>query len=302
MPILRTLKTDFAEKTPVWLRRSAPGAVIKTATIAAILLTMVPALGIYIRLRPAATFRLAQRFHRLLLGVMGIRVRIKGAISPIAPTLFVANHTSYLDIPVMGAVIPAAFVAKSEVEDWPLFGLLARMQKTVFIERRATSLAAQCAAIRARLDRRQSLILFPEGTSSLGLETLPFKSSLFSIVSANNGPETTPILVQPVSVACSTVSGMPMLRAERALYGWVGDMTLMDHLWQMLSTGDIIVDVVFHPPVLAADFPDRKALTAYCYNAVAEGVEASIHHRRMKEFAHPHHAQNPILAGLLDRR
>ena len=98
------------------------------------------------------------------------------------PTLYVVNHTSYLDIPILGSIIPSAFVSKAEVADWPFFGILAKLQQTVFIERRASRVGEQRNQLRQHLEKGESLILFPEGTSSIGLTALPFKSSFFSTV------------------------------------------------------------------------------------------------------------------------
>ena len=95
--------------------------------------------------------------------------------------LFAANHVSYLDITVLGSLLDASFIAKTEVAGWPLFGWLARLQRSVFIDRRARSTAHQRDSIAARLAAGEALILFPEGTSGDGNRLLPFKSALFSV-------------------------------------------------------------------------------------------------------------------------
>ena len=95
--------------------------------------------------------------------------------------LFAANHISYLDITVLGSLLDASFIAKTEVAGWPLFGWLARLQRSVFIDRRARSTAHQRDSIAARLAAGEALILFPEGTSGDGNRLLPFKSALFSV-------------------------------------------------------------------------------------------------------------------------
>lgn len=212
-------------------------------------------------------------FHRLLTRVLGIKLRVHGTLATTAPVLYVSNHTSYLDIPVLGALIPAAFVAKAEVADWPFFGPLAKLQQTVFIERKASRVADQSGGLREKLQKGQSLILFPEGTSSVGLSVLPFKSSLFSIV---QGDFPKPVLVQPVSLTCTALDGMPLTRDLRSLYAWYGDMTLMGHLWNVFKEGRFTVDVIFHAAVSPQNFPDRKALAAYCQTQVGRGIEQCI--------------------------
>ena len=98
---------------------------------------LVPVHLVYRLIRPGDPFHITQIFHRGIMRVLGFRVRVHGAIASPSPVLFVANHASYLDIPVLSALIPAAFVAKAEVAGWPLIGFLAKMQNTVFVERRA---------------------------------------------------------------------------------------------------------------------------------------------------------------------
>ena len=96
------------------------------------------------------------------------------------PTLFLSNHVSYFDITVLGALIDGSFVAKSEVAGWPLFGMLAKLQRTVFVVRRQGQAGAQRDAVAERLTRGENLIVFPEGTSGDGTRALPFKSSLLA--------------------------------------------------------------------------------------------------------------------------
>ena len=117
--------------------------------------------------------------------------------------LIVANHTGWLDIVIFSAVMPLSFVAKSEVDGWPFFGTLARLQRTVFVERARRSQTGEARdAIRERLLAGDTLVLFPEGTSSDGNEVLPFKSALLGAAEAvlADGSHVT---VQPVSTALS---------------------------------------------------------------------------------------------------
>jgi 1-acyl-sn-glycerol-3-phosphate acyltransferase len=222
--------------------------------------------------KPQERFTVPRLFHRTLLRLLGFRVRLHGTMASTGPILFACNHSSYLDIPVLGSVIPAAFVAKADVARWPLFGTLARMQQTVFVERRSSRTQDNKDDMRKRLENGQSLILFPEGTSSDGLRVLPFKSGLFGVIESDSGAPL-PVTVQPVSVTCTEIDGLPMTRALRPYYAWFGDMTLVGHLWNVFKMGGFTVDVVFHPPLRPADFANRKALAAYCQQEVARGIE-----------------------------
>ena len=217
-------------------------------------------------------------FHRQCCRILGIKIERRGRQSRKQPTLFVANHVSYLDISVLGALIRGAFVAKSEVRSWPLFGFLATLQDTVFVARIASRTAHHRDELASRLAMGQSLILFPEGTSGDGNHVLPFKSALLSVAQARPGGE--PLAVQPVSIAYTKLDGLPLGRYLRPLYAWYGDMDLAPHLWQMAGLGKLTVVVRFHPPVTLADFGSRKALANHCQAEVARGVSAALTGRK----------------------
>jgi 1-acyl-sn-glycerol-3-phosphate acyltransferase len=219
-------------------------------------------------------FRIPRLFHHILLKLLGMRVRVRGTPCDAAPTLFIVNHVSYLDIPVLGALLSASFVAKSEVANWPLFGFLSKIQNTLFVERRSTRAAEQRTELHDHLAKKQNLILFPEGTSSDGLQVLPFKSSLFSIV--EDWSHDIAITIQPVSITCVERDGFPLLHEERPLYAWYGDMTLLPHLWNVFKHGNFTVEVIFHPAVKPSEYPNRKDLAAACQNMVAQGIEQSL--------------------------
>ena len=149
--------------------------------------------------------------------------------------LIVANHTGWLDIVIFSAVAPISFVAKSEVGSWPFFGTLARLQRTVFVERTRRSQTGEARdSISARLAQGDTLVLFPEGTSSDGNSVLPFKSALLGAAESvlADGHHVT---VQPVSTAYTGSHGIPMGREARPLYAWYGDMELVPHLWEALE-------------------------------------------------------------------
>jgi 1-acyl-sn-glycerol-3-phosphate acyltransferase len=157
-------------------------------------------------------------YHRRCCRLLGIRVERRGRPSAQHPVLFVSNHCSYLDITVLGSLVPASFVAKAEVARWPLFGQLARLQRSVFIDRRTFRTADHRDDMLARLEEGDDLILFPEGTSSDGNRVLPFKSGLLSVTEA--APDGRPFTVQPVSVAYTMLDGMPL---GRYLRPWTAD-------------------------------------------------------------------------------
>ena len=227
------------------------------------------------RVSPEARYRWPRYFHILLSRLLGFKIRVHGKVFDQEPTFFVSNHSSYLDIPIIGSLVNGSFVAKSEVESWPLFGFLSRMQDTVFIERRAIRAGTQSGILLNRLNEGANLILFPEGTSSDGHHTLPFKSSLFSVVEKIHD-EGGNIFVQPVSVVCTGIGGLPMGHLWRPYYAWYGDMILAPHLWDVMKIGDFTADVIFHPPVTIEEFGSRKKLAKHCEKEVARGVSQAV--------------------------
>ena len=257
-----------------------------------LILLMVPVHIVYKALQPRDHHRLPILFHRTLLKLIGFRVRTHGTMTNAAPVFFVANHVSYLDIPVLGALIPAYFIAKAEVARWPLFGFLAKLQGTVFIERRSNRVREQRDQLTSHLAAGQNLILFPEGTSSDGQMVLPFKSSLFSAI--ESAAEDIDIVVQPVSIACTAIDGLPITQNLRYIYGWYGDLSLLPHMWQAFKCDRFNIDVIFHPPIHAKDMHDRKQLAVACHDAIARGIEQCVTGRWPGEQVEPTLIPAPI--------
>jgi 1-acyl-sn-glycerol-3-phosphate acyltransferase len=232
----------------------------------------VQALGLLLRRR--WTLRLPPFYHRWCCRILGFQVRAVGLPTRDRPVLFVANHVSYTDIAVLGSLITGSFIAKAEVASWPLFGWLAKLQRTVFVDRQVRSTASQRDAMTRRLAAGEALILFPEGTSGDGSRVLPFKSALFS--AAQSRPETGTVTVQPVSIAYTRLDGMPLGRLYRPFVAWYGTVALAPHLWRMIGLGTIEAVVEFHPPTSLVDCGSRKALARYCHARIAGGVAGAI--------------------------
>jgi len=224
---------------------------------------------------------LARVYWRSVTRIIGLRVRlVRGRFTRARPLLILSNHTSYLDIVVLGALADAGFVAKSEVGTWPGFGLLARLGRTVFVERKRASTGKGRDDIARRLTEGEPLVLFPEGTSNDGNRVLPFKSALLAVAEPRRrvaaapdavaaGP---PLCIQPVSLAYTRLDGLPIGYGWRPFYAWYGDMDLAPHLWTVLGLGTVTAEVIVHDPVDPAAYPSRKALAQKCHALVASGV------------------------------
>jgi 1-acyl-sn-glycerol-3-phosphate acyltransferase len=246
-------------------------ACLRIVAYVAITLPLLPlqALAVFFKLELART--LPPAYHRLVCRILGIRVvAAQGELAKNRPLLIVGNHTSYLDIEVLGSLIPGSFVAKAEIARWPFFGWLAKLQRSVFIERRSSKAREHKDEIEKRLLEGDVLILFPEGTSNDGNRILPFRSALFSV--AERRVEGEALVVQPVSLAYTRLDGMPMGRSFRPFFAWYGDMELPPHLWQMLGLGIVTAEVIFHEPVTIDRFGSRKALAEHCWRIVSEGL------------------------------
>src|ERR1700749_611189 len=230
--------------------------------------------AIYFKLKRRKT--LPNRYSRFLCRLFGVHITIVGQPVRNRGVLMVANHTSYLDIIVLGAATRVSFVAKSEVNSWPFFGLMARLYETVFVERSRRSQAGVARdQIRERLQEGDALVLFPEGTSNDGNRVLPFKSALMGATEAVVGTDaqgrTEHVPVQPITISYVGFHGMPMGRGNRPLFARYGDMDLVPHLWEAVSAGPIDVVVEFHEPMTVDTMGGRKPLAARAEAIVREG-------------------------------
>ena len=202
--------------------------------------------------------RLPWIYHRILCKLLGIKITVEGT-SPTGAALLVANHVSWLDIPVLSAVRPVSFIAKREVGTWPLFGWMAKLQRTVFVDRENRhSTGGKRSEIAARLQHGDCLVLFPEGTSSDGTQVLPFKSSYFGAVEGLDTP------VVPVTI---------FYHGQPKFYSWYGDMDLVPHLWAVVKAGPIRVKVTFHPALAKTD---RKSMAATAWTTISRTLGESL--------------------------
>lgn len=238
------------------------------AAVAVVTLIGIPVQWVCLRLGLGPRRLIPALYHRILLRLIGVRVKVRGAPAEHRPLLLLSNHVSWLDIPVVGSRMPLFFVAKSEVEGWPLIGLLAKFQRTVFVDRqRRHATGAVNREIAARLAEGDPVVLFAEGTSSDGNRVLPFRSALVGAVREAFAAGSH-VMVQPLAVSYLGLQGVPMGRRHRPVAAWYGDMELAPHLMAVLRHGAIDVEVAFGEPVLLDAAHDRKSVTRTCEEAV----------------------------------
>jgi lyso-ornithine lipid O-acyltransferase len=218
-------------------------------------------------------------YHKLLCRIFGIRVMVLGTPVTDSGVLLVANHASYFDTLVMSATRVVSFVAKSEVAAWPLFGLMAKLQNSVFVERTRRKQTGEARdVLRERLMQGDALVLFPEGTSSDGNRVLPFKSALMGAAESDIGRDgqVRYVPVQPVSITYVAAHGIPLGRENRPLFAWYGDMALLSHLWEAFAAGPLDVIVEFHPPLTAGPGRGRKQLAIEAEAMVRAGQRRAL--------------------------
>lgn len=268
---------DTAEAVPAG--HSDLRAALVVAGFLALTLPLMPVQAVLLRLAPGFARRFPCWYHRQVCRLIGIRVHTEGAIARDRPVLIVSNHVSWLDIPVLSSLAPLSFVAKKEVGGWPLVAQLARLQRSVFVDReRRTLIGETTNEMAERLAAGDTLVLFAEGTSSDGLRVLPFKSSLFAAVKPPRArtPSATAFapgaVVQTLAIAYTHVHGLPLGSERRALIGWYGDMAMGSHAWELLGAGPIDVHVVLGEPVPLDAFPDRKALADHSETLIRRAV------------------------------
>lgn len=264
-----------------------------TSVLAAFMMLTVPLMPVQALLLNIST-RAARRFphwyHRQVCRVLGVRLNIEGEVVSGAPVLLVSNHTSWLDIPVLSAVAPVSFVAKKEVGSWPFVSSLARLQRTVFVDRTRRQAAGDTASeIMDRLQLGDAIVLFAEGTSSDGNRVLPFKSSLFAAVKPSRATADRSVasaaepVVQTVAIVYTHLHGVPLGRADRPRVGWYGDMELQKHAWELLASGPLTVTIRVSPPIPLGDYGNRKTLAISSERAVRGSVHRILRQRADSE-------------------
>jgi 1-acyl-sn-glycerol-3-phosphate acyltransferase len=266
------LNTASASRRILRIARAARGAVLVLAwTIVAGLIQLA-----LLALPGRGKVGFARIYWSGVCKLLGLSVRMLGRPAGGGgsgrPVVFVSNHSSWLDIAVLGGTLEACFIAKREIARWPVINLVARLGRTVFVDRRRASTGRERDGMRERLAAGDNLILFPEGTTSDGSRVLSFRSAFFSVAERPVSPGGLPPLVQPVSVVYDRISYLPTGRASRTLFAWYGDMDLGPHVWRVAQHLGLRATMLVHAPMDPSDFASRKELAKAVWQAVADGA------------------------------
>ena len=223
---------------------------------------------------------IASNYYRVLRSLLRINVHVAGNPVRDRAVLFVSNHVSWADIIVIGSLAPVAYVAKSEVGSWPLVGLAARAQRTIFVVRsRRQQTGDAISEIVERLASGTSVVLFAEGTSSDGNRVLPFRSALIGAVKEAGSRAEHGILIQSMSICYTALNGIPMGRQHRSTVAWYGDLDFMPHIRALLARGAVDAMVSYGDPVAADGTADRKAMAKSLEDEVRQTTAATLHGR-----------------------
>ncbi|MDG9701371.1 1-acyl-sn-glycerol-3-phosphate acyltransferase [Streptomyces sp. DH37] len=251
---------------------------VRWAALAAVLLTGVALSPAVRRLAPARREGLVRRWNRAIAAALGVRVRVTGAPAA-GPALVVANHVSWLDVPLLAAVVPGRMLAKREVGRYPVLGRLAARGGTLFIDReRLRSLPGTVGEIAAALRAGSTVVVFPEGSTRCGRQRGPFRRAVFQAALDAGVP------VQPVAIRYRTrgaAGGAAGGAVEAggtvdARAAFVGDDTLAASLRRVAAARGLVAEVTVLPPLPPGAHPDRRALAGAAREAVEAALTAAV--------------------------
>ncbi len=227
--------------------------------------------------RRSLTTKLTQLFARCLVFLMGIKIEVKGDISSLkvdcCGKFFVSNHLSYLDGFILGALFPVVYVTKTELKKWPLIGFMTEISGTLFVDRNHKGyLLGAIQEMAETLGAGGNVLYFPEGTSSNGDRLLPFVATFFE------APLAVGASVVPVSLSYRSVDGFSVAADNRDMIYWYGDMTFIDHFFNLLTCRSIKVIVQVHPCLKLPDIEDsfsrrmqRRHVCELAYKTILRG-------------------------------
>jgi lyso-ornithine lipid O-acyltransferase len=238
-------------------------ALLALTAIAAVALALLPFQWLAVRFGWSMRRRIPKLFHGFVCRMLGVRITVRGERIAARPLLIVANHASWLDISVITALAPVVFVAKHEVTQWPVVGLLAKLQRSIFVDRTRRSKTRDVnGEIARRLAEGDPVVLFAEGTSSDGTRVLAFRTALVGAARDALAEAGDPkgVWIQPLSIAYTSLLGLPLMRFDRDNVAWYGGASLWPHLRRLAARGAIDVVVTWGEPVIFDAFSDRKAV------------------------------------------
>lgn len=186
---------------------------------------------------------------KMLIKVLGIKIIVKGQ-APKPPFYLISNHLSYIDVILFLSQVSCIFVARADLKDWPIWGLLAKSVNTLFINRNNKKDTLRINKLIERaMQESDGIVIFPEGTSSEGSKVLPFKSPLFEYAAQKKFP------VSYATINYRTGSADPPAHLSVC---WWGGMKFVGHFLDLLKLSKIDAIITFGATTVQGD--DRKSL------------------------------------------
>lgn len=228
-----------------------------------VLIVIIPLQALIVALKLPIWPVVPQFFHKVGCAFLGMRVTVIGAPAKGRPTLLVSNHISWTDIVAIGSVAPVTFVAKQEIAKWPFVSMMAKLQKTIFVDRTRRSGTGRTAeAMGKHMADGNAVVLFAEGQSDIGTHVLPFRSALVGAAQhAMEAAGATEVNIQPLTVAYTKLEGLPISRNERSLVAWIKSKSVKQNIAEILGGPRKDVTVAFGTPQILAHGADRKVVT-----------------------------------------
>lgn len=228
-----------------------------------VLIVVIPAQAVINALKLPFWNVLPRFFHRIGCIFLGLRVTVIGQPATGRPTLLVSNHVSWTDIIAIGSVADVTFVAKREVGEWFFVGMMARLQKTIFVDRTRRSDAGRTATeMGAHMAGGNAVLLFAEGQSDIGTHVLPFRSALVGAAQhAMIEAGAQDVMIQPLTIAYTRLQGLPVGRTERSLIAWIKSKSVGQNIREILGGPVKDVTVAFGVPRPLRETDNRKQVT-----------------------------------------
>ncbi|MCW5721224.1 MAG: 1-acyl-sn-glycerol-3-phosphate acyltransferase [Devosia sp.] len=235
-----------------------------------LMIVIIPLQALIVALKLPFWDVLPRLFHRVGCIFLGLRVTVIGKPASGRPTLLVSNHISWTDIVAIGSVAPVTFVAKREVGDWPFVGMMANLQKTIYVDRTRRSGTGRTAeAMGKHMADGNTVILFAEGKSDIGTHVLPFRSALVGAAQhAMQAAGAEEVNIQPLTIAYTRLQGLPISRNERSLVAWIKSKSVKQNIRDILGGPVKDVTIAFGTPQVLSAGADRKAITKAAENDV----------------------------------
>jgi 1-acyl-sn-glycerol-3-phosphate acyltransferase len=202
---------------------------------------------------------------RLILKILGFRIKMVGHPPENNGKMIIGNHMSYLDILIYLSFFETIFVTSVETKEKPFLGQITTLAGCLFVERRnPRKLPEELKNIKQYFEKNISVCIFPEGTSSDGTKVLPFKQSLFQLAIETRCP------IQPILLRYRSIDGKPFSKENGDLVCWYGEMTFFPHLFKLFTLNKVQADIEILETVDSRQFSNRKDAASTCFEILSK--------------------------------